>query len=85
MKSIESIDKTAKSTGAFDSINYGVYCPRLRFMLNAWLYVRVINFLIIIIIIMTTFAILIEHWFVTERETYAWTNRHRAIAYTVLS
>jgi len=26
MKSIESIDKTAKSIGAFDSINYGVYC-----------------------------------------------------------
>jgi len=25
MKSIESIDKTAKSIGAFDSINYGVY------------------------------------------------------------
>jgi len=24
MKSIESIDKTAKSIGAFDSINYGV-------------------------------------------------------------
>jgi len=26
MKSIESIDKTAESIGAFDSINYGVYC-----------------------------------------------------------
>jgi len=25
MKSIESIDKTAKSISAFDSINYGVY------------------------------------------------------------
>jgi len=25
MKSIESIDKTAKSIGASDSINYGVY------------------------------------------------------------
>jgi len=25
MKSIESIDKTAESIGAFDSINYGVY------------------------------------------------------------
>jgi len=25
MKSIESIDRTAKSIGAFDSINYGVY------------------------------------------------------------
>jgi len=25
MKSIESIDKTAKSIGEFDSINYGVY------------------------------------------------------------
>jgi len=27
MKSIESIDKTAESIGAFDSINYGVYYP----------------------------------------------------------
>ena len=27
MKSIESIDKTAKSIGTFDSINYGVYSP----------------------------------------------------------
>jgi len=26
MKSTESIDKTAKLIGAFDSINYGVYC-----------------------------------------------------------
>jgi len=30
MKSIESIDKTAKSIGAFDSINYGVYPPYYR-------------------------------------------------------
>ena len=29
MKSIESIDKTAKSIGAFDSINHGVYSLRL--------------------------------------------------------
>ena len=29
MKSIESIDKTAKSIGAFDSINYGVYATPL--------------------------------------------------------
>ena len=29
MKSIESIDKTAKSIGAFDSINYGVYVNRV--------------------------------------------------------
>ena len=26
MNLIESIDKTAKSTGAFDSIDYSVYC-----------------------------------------------------------
>ena len=30
MKSIESIDKTAKSIGAFDSINYGVYCEPVK-------------------------------------------------------
>jgi len=30
MKSIESIVKTAKSIGAFDSINYGVYFPVAR-------------------------------------------------------
>ena len=29
MKSIQSIDKTAKSIGAFDSINYWVYSESL--------------------------------------------------------
>jgi len=32
MKSIKSIDKTAKSIGAFDSINYGVY----QFPIRSW-------------------------------------------------
>jgi len=36
MKSIESIDKTAKSIIAFDSINYGVYCKISSDELMAW-------------------------------------------------